>query len=86
VLIKKKDVNEYFATRRARHPLSVKRASAVPATNPFREKRDGKALSAAPIDVAGSSAPAQDLGVPFFTSEPGFIGAPPPATKRWEKS
>jgi hypothetical protein len=86
VLIKKKDVNEYFATRRARHPLSVERADTVPATNPFKEKRDGKALSAAPIDVGESSAPAHDLRVPFFTSEPGFIDGSPPVTNRCEKS
>jgi hypothetical protein len=86
VLIKKKDVNEYFATRRAGHPLRARRAGAVPATDPSKEKRDGKALSAAPIDVARSSASTQDLGVPLFTSEHGFIGPPPSVTKRKEKS
>jgi hypothetical protein len=110
VLIKKKDVNEYFATRsanafascrsdastniqtlrRSEEPIAwrwrAKRASAVPATDPSKEKSDGKVLSAAPIDAAGSSASTQDLGVPLFTSEHGFIGAPPSVTKRKEKS
>ena len=86
MLIKKKDVNEYFAARRASHPLSAKRASAVQATNPIKVKRDSKALSAAPIDGAGSSAPTQDLSVPFFTNERGFIDAAQPVTKRGAKS
>jgi hypothetical protein len=56
VLIKKKDVNDYFAARRARHPLSVKQASAVAATRSSNLKRAGKASSTAPIEVPESSA------------------------------
>jgi hypothetical protein len=38
------------------------------------------------MDAPGSSAPAQDLSVSFFTSEPGFIGASlPPVVKEWTK-
>jgi hypothetical protein len=86
VLIKKKDVNDYFAARRSRHPLSPKQASAVAATRPMIVKRDSKASgSAAPVDMPGSSAPTLDLYVPPFTNERGFIDAPPPVGKRWTK-
>ena len=62
VLIKKKDVNDYFAARRSRHPLSPTQASAVAATRPMIVKRDSKASgSAAPVDMPGSSAPTLDL-------------------------
>lgn len=84
VLIKKKDVNDYFAARRGRHPLSVKRAVLVAA--PSKNKRDTKASTAVLVDVPGSSAPAQDLHVPFFTSEPGFIEAAMPVVNRWTKA
>jgi hypothetical protein len=83
VLIKKKDVNDYFAARRARHPLSVKQASAVAATRSSNVKRASKAPSAAPIDVPGSSAPTLDSYVSPFTSETGLTDAPPAAVKRW---
>ena len=83
VLIKKKDVNDYFAARRARHPLSVKQAGAVAATRSSNAKRAGKAMSAAPIDMPGSSAPTLESYVPPFTSERGSIDAPPRAVKRW---
>jgi len=83
VLIKKKDVNDYFAARRARHPLSVKQASAVAATRSSNVKRASKAPSAAPIDMPGSSAPTMDPYVPPFTSERGLIDAPSRATERW---
>ena len=87
MLIKKKDVNDYFAARRSRHPLSAKQASAVAVTRPLNVKRDSKGSgSAAPVDVPRTSAPTPDLRVPFFTSEPGFIDASPPAVKRWEKA
>src|SRR4051794_1113506 len=87
VLIKKKDVNDYFAARRARHPLSVKQASAVAATRSSIVKRASKPSSAAPMDAVGSSASTENLNVPFFTSEPGFIGARPlgPVVKEWTK-
>jgi hypothetical protein len=85
VLIKKKDVNDYFAARRARHPLSVKQASAVAATRSSNVKRASKAPSSAPVDVPESSVPTQDLHVPFFTSERGFIDAPSRAVERWVK-
>ena len=83
MLIKKKDVNDYFAARRGRHPLSFKQASAVVATTSSNVKRANKGSSpAASINVPGTSASTQDLSVPFFTSEPGFIDAPPPIVKR----
>jgi hypothetical protein len=84
VLIKKKDVNDYFAARRGNHPLSVKRPGPVSATS--KDKRDRKASRAAPIDVPGSLAPTQDLHVPFFTSEPGFTDTASAVVKRWAKS
>jgi hypothetical protein len=88
MLIKKKDVNSYFAARRSRHPLSVKQASAPQATNSSKDKGDGKFVSpaAGAIDAPASSAPAPDSRVPAFTSELGFIDASPPAVKRWTKS
>ena len=84
MLIKKKDVNDYFALRRGRHPLSVKQAGPVAA--PSKDRRDRKASSAAPVDVPGSSAPTQDLHVPFFTSEPGFTDAALQVPNRWTKA
>jgi hypothetical protein len=84
VLIKKKDVNDYFALRRASHPLSVKRAGPAPAA--LKNKRHKKASTAAPVDVAQPSNPSQDLHVPFFTSEPGFIDARAPIPNRWTKA
>jgi len=84
VLIKKKDVNDYFAARRGRHSLSVKQTGPVAA--PPKQMRGRKASSAAPVDVPGSSASTQDLHVPFFTSEPGFIDATLQAPKRWTKA
>jgi hypothetical protein len=83
VLIKKKDVNDYFAARRARHPLNVKQASAVAATGSSNVKRASKASSAAPLDVPGSSAPTLESYVSPFTSERCLADAPPPAVKRW---
>ncbi len=68
MLIKKKDVNDYFAARKASHPLSVKHTSVVVPPKSAKVKRDGKASSsAAPIDGPGSSAPTLDSGVPPFT-------------------
>ena len=84
MLIKKKDVNDYFAARRARHPLSVKQASAVAATRSSNVKRASKAPSAAPIDMPGSSARTLDSYVPPLRSERGLIDAPPLAAERWE--
>ena len=84
MLIKKKDVNDHFAARGAKHPLSVKRAGPVAA--PSKDRRDKRALRAAPIEVPGLSAPTQDLHVPFFTSEPGFIDAGVPVVNRWKKT
>ena len=88
VLIKKKDVDSYFAARRGRHPLSAKPAGAVPAANSPKVKRSSKtSISAAEIGVPASPAPSQGLHVPFFTSEPGFINSPPPVEKKaWAKS
>lgn len=85
MLIKKKDVNDYFAARKARHPLSVKQASAVAATRSSNAKRASKASSAAPIHVPGSSDAARDSGVAPFTSERGFIDEPAPVVERWTK-
>jgi hypothetical protein len=82
VLIKKKDVNYYFAARRARHPLSVKQASAVAATRSSNVKCASKRPSAAPIDMPGPSAPTLDWYVPPFTSERGSIDAPSRAVER----
>ena len=84
MLIKKKDVNDYFAARKARHPLSAKRAG--PVASPSKNTRDKKASSAARVAVTGSSVPPEDLHVPFFTSEPGFTDATPPGTNRWTKT
>ncbi len=83
MLIKKKDVNDYFAARRARHPLSVKQASAVAATRSSNVKRASKAPRAAQIDVPGSSASTLDSYVPPFTSERGSIDASSRAAGRW---
>lgn len=61
MLIKKKDVNAYFAARKASHPLSVKHTSAVAATKSAKIKRDGKAsISAVLMDVPGQEAPARN--------------------------
>jgi len=84
VLIKKKDVNAYFAARKGRDPLSAKRASPVAAAS--KDKLDTKDSPATPVDVPGSSAPTQDLHVPFFTSEPGFINTEPQVPNRWTKA
>ena len=87
MLIKKKDVNDYFAARRGRHPLSVKQVSGVAATMSSSVKRANKnSMTAASINVPGTPAPTQDLSVLFFTSEPGFIDALPPVVKRSAKS
>ena len=45
MLIKKKDVNDYFAARRSGHPLSAKPARAVAATKPAKVKRGSKAVT-----------------------------------------
>lgn len=85
MLIKKKDVNDYFAARRGRRPFNVKQASSVAATRSSSVKRANKNSSpAAAINVLGRPAPTQDLSVPFFTS--GFIDAPPAVVKRRENS
>ena len=87
MLIKKKDVNDYFAARKASHPLSVKHTSVVAATKSTKVKRDSKASSAAgAIDAPGSSAPTLDEGVPPFTSERSFSEASPPVLNRWTKA
>jgi hypothetical protein len=83
VLIKKKDVDDYFAGRRGRHRLSPKQTTAVTATESSIAKRANKSSSlAAPIKAPGTRASTQDLSVPFFTSELGFIAPPPPVVKR----
>lgn len=87
MLIKKKDVDSYFAARRGSHPLSRKQVSAVAPTKFSNVQRaDKNSGPPAPIDVPGTSAPSEDLSVPFFTSEPGFIDAAPPTAKRQENS
>jgi hypothetical protein len=85
VLIKKKDVNDYFAARRARHPLSVKKASAVAATRSANVKRASKVSPDASIDVPGSPAASRDSGVPPFTNQHSIIDTPPPVVERWAK-
>ena len=87
MLIKKKDVDDYFAARRGKHRFSRKQASAVAPTKPSSVKRANKGSSPDPtIRVPGTTASTQDLSVPFFTSEPGFIDTPLPVVKRWAKS
>ena len=49
MLIKKKDVNDYFAARRSAHPLSAKPARAVAAIKPLKAKRGSKAVSSAGV-------------------------------------
>ncbi len=78
VLIKKKDVNSYFADRKGRHPLRAQRVSTAPTS--------AKVSPVGAIDVPGSSALTVDPRVPPVTSERGFIDAPPPIVKRWAKS
>jgi len=83
VLIKKKDVNDYFAASRGRRRASGKQPSVVPPTRSSSVKGANKGSSpAASINLPGTPASTQDLSVPFFTSEPGFIDAPPPIVKR----
>jgi hypothetical protein len=87
VLIKKKDVESYFAARRARHPLSPKQANPLAATKSSKVKHDSKTTSlAAAIEVPASSAGTADSHVSAFTSERGFIDAPPPVVTRWAKT
>lgn len=87
MLIKKKDVDDYFAARRGKHRFSRKQASAVAPMKSSKAKRANKGLSPAPsIKGPGTPASIQDLSVPFFTSEPGFINTPLPVVKRWAKS
>ena len=85
MLIKKKDVNSYFAARRGRHPLGAKQVNALAAIESSKVKRDSKAPSAAPIDVPGSSAPTLDSYVPPFTSEQRDLIDALPAVGRWTK-
>jgi hypothetical protein len=87
MLIKKKDVDNYFAARRNRHRLTTPKAGAVPPINASGVKRAKKGLGPADsIGVPRTSASTQDLSVPFFTSEPGFIGIAPPIVKRGTNS
>lgn len=81
MLVKKKDVNDYFAARRNRRPLSVKRAGPVAA--PSKDKRDGKASGTAPL---GAPAPTQDLHVPFFTIEPSVGDPTLQAPRKWKRA
>jgi len=83
VLIKKKDVDDYFAARRGKHRLSREQASAVLPNKPSSVKRANKG-SGPPASINGQGTPAstQDLSVPFFTNEPGFIDARPSIVKR----
>jgi hypothetical protein len=85
MLIKKKDVNDYFAARRARHPLGVKQASALAATRSSNVKRASKASTEASIDAPGSSAATRDSDVTPCTSQRGLIDAPQPVVDRWTK-
>ena len=83
MLIKKKDVDDYFAARRGKHRLSRKQSSAVPPTKSSSVKRANKGSSPAALtNVPKTPASTEDLSVPFFTSEPGFIDARPPIVKR----
>lgn len=83
MLIKKKDVHDYFAARRGKNRLSDKQASAVPPTKSSSVKRANKGSGPADsVSLPKTPVSTQDLRVPFFTSEPGFIGAPPPIVKR----
>ena len=86
MLIKKKDVNSYFAARRNRHPLSPKQTSAPEPTKSSKDATDGKVMSpAGAINVPGSSAPVLESYVPDFTNQRGLVDAPP-SVKRWTKS
>jgi hypothetical protein len=87
VLIKKKDVNDYFAARRSRHPLSPKQASAIAATRSSQVKRGSKTSSSpAANDVPVSPGPTEDSRVPPFTSERDFNEASPLVVNRWTKA
>ena len=87
MLIKKKDVNDYFAARRASRRPGGKQPSVVPPAKSPSVKGAKKGLRpAASINVPGTPASTQDLSVPFFTSEPGFIDSSPSAVKRRENS
>jgi hypothetical protein len=87
VLIKKKDVNSYFAARRASHPLGVKQGNALAATKSSKVKREAKAVTAAgAMDVSGSSVPTADSRFGPVANERGFIEAPPPIIRRWVKT
>jgi hypothetical protein len=86
VLIKKKDVNDYFAARRNRHAFTPKEKSAVATATSSKVKRDCKASgTATPVDMLGSSAPILNSYVPPFTTEGSLIDARPPDVKRWTK-
>jgi hypothetical protein len=87
VLIKKKDVNSYFAARRASHPLGVKKASVPAATKTSKVKRGSKAVNlAGALDVQGSSVPTAPWPLTPVASERGFVDAPPPIIRRWAKT
>ena len=87
MLIKKKDVNDYFAARRGRRRPGGNQPSVVPPAKSSSVKgaNEGSGPGAS-INVPRRPAPIQDLSVPFFTSEPGFIDASPPVVKRRENS
>jgi hypothetical protein len=48
-LIKKKDVKNYFAARRARHPLHAKSAKLRDAANPSRVEQGGTNASSSGV-------------------------------------
>jgi len=80
VLIKKKDVNDYYAARKGRHPLSGKPASAP---EPAKSAKRGSKPSTSPeaIDLT-----ALDLRVPPFTIQPCLSDTVPPGAKSWTKA
>lgn len=84
IIIKKKDVNSYYADRRARHPLSVKRTSFPVATKSSKVKADSQAAgSTGAIGGSGSSVPPIGLRVPPMTGKRSFTNSLPPIVKRW---
>lgn len=87
MLIKKKDVNDYFAARKGRRRPGGKQTSVVPPIKSSSVIGAGKRSSPAPsIKGTDTSASTQDLSVPFFTSEPGFMIQPSSVVKSPTKS
>jgi hypothetical protein len=87
VLIKKKDVNEYFAARRGEHRLGRKQASVAAASESSNVKLATESSSpAVPINMPGTLAPTQFLAYPFFMRETGLIDRPTPVIKKRDKA